>query len=160
MVVGAAGGKACGTRRQRLAQELLHTGTVVSCGRLLPCSALAHDEKAQAVVRHQRHKIEAVAHRAERIGVVGKARPAPLHAFGQHGAGNLLDALHELYQSLFLAFFHRGEADTAVAHHHRGDAVIDARTESLVPGRLTVVMGVDVDEPGHDERARGVDRVP
>ena len=52
---------------------------------------------------------------------------------------------------------HRREADAAVAHHHRGHAVVDAGREGLVPGGLAVVVGVDVDEARRHPGAAGVD---
>jgi hypothetical protein len=49
------------------------------------------------------------------------------------------------------------EADAAVAHHDRGDAVRRRRDEPMVPGGLAVVVRVDVDEAGRDGQAAGVD---
>ena len=56
-----------------------------------------------------------------------------------------------------LARAHRREADAAVAHDHRGDAVPARRREQRVPGDLAVVVGVDVDEARRDQQAVGVD---
>jgi hypothetical protein len=52
---------------------------------------------------------------------------------------------------------HRGEADTAVAEDDRGDAVGGRRLETIVPRDLPVVVGVEVEEPGGDDRPVGVD---
>src|SRR5205085_11306025 len=49
------------------------------------------------------------------------------------------------------------KADAAIAHHGGGDAVPGRRLQPLVPGRLAVVMGMDVDEAGRDEVPAGVD---
>ena len=43
--------------------------------------------------------------------------------FVQHGAGHVLDALHQLDQLVVVGRPHGREADAAVAHHDRGDAV-------------------------------------
>ena len=51
----------------------------------------------------------------------------------------------------------RGEADAAVAHRDRRDAVDRRRRDDRVPGDLAVEVGVDVDEPGRDQEAVGVD---
>ena len=42
---------------------------------------------------------------------------------------------------------HRREADAAIAHHHRGDAVAGTGTQLAAPGRLAVIVGVNVDYP-------------
>ena len=49
---------------------------------------------------------------------------------------------------------HRRDAEAAVAHHDRGHAVAGQRVERGVPEHLEVVVGVRVDQPGRDERAR------
>ena len=51
----------------------------------------------------------------------------------------------------------RGETDAAVPHHDGGDAVPRRRLHPLLPRGLPVVVGVDVDDAGDDERAVGVD---
>src|SRR5690606_7336674 len=78
-------------------------------------------------------------------------------AFVQGGAGDVLDAFHELDEAAVIGGSHRGEADAAVAHHHRGDALPRRRRQLAVPGGLAVIVGVDVDEAGGDECAVGVD---
>jgi hypothetical protein len=52
----------------------------------------------------------------------------------------------------------RREADAAIAHHHRADAMPDRRRQLAVPGRLAIVMGVDVNEARRDQQAVGIDR--
>src|SRR5262245_14595830 len=49
------------------------------------------------------------------------------------------------------------EADSAVAHHHRGDTVPGRRDEPAVPHRLGIVVSVDIDEPRRHDAAPGVD---
>src|SRR3546814_4406683 len=49
------------------------------------------------------------------------------------------------------------EADTAIAHDDGGDAVPARRGHFGIPRRLTVIMGVDVDEAGSDDLAACVD---
>ena len=51
----------------------------------------------------------------------------------------------------------RREADAAIAHDRRGDAVLRRRRDVLAPGDLAVIMGVDVDKAGRDQFALGVD---
>ena len=83
--------------------------------------------------------------------------PVPLQPLMERGAGNVLDALHQLDQLAVVAVVHRREPDAAVAHHHGGDAVPRRRLEAVVPGGLPVVVGVDVDDAGDHERTVGVD---
>ena len=61
---------------------------------------------------------------------------------------------------LLAARAHRREADAAVAHDDRGDAVPARRREQRIPADLAVVVGVDVDEAGRDQQPVGVDRAP
>ena len=49
------------------------------------------------------------------------------------------------------------ETHAAIAHHDRGDAVPAAGGHFLVPGRLSVIVGVNVDEAGRHQQAGGVD---
>ena len=93
----------------------------------------------------------------ERVEVLGERLPLPLDALVQRGAGDVLDALHQLDEALLLARAHRGEADAAVADHDGGDAVAGRRVEHRVPRGLAVVVGVDVDEARRDDAARRVD---
>jgi hypothetical protein len=51
----------------------------------------------------------------------------------------------------------RREADAAVAHDDGGDAVPRRGRHLGIPGRLAVVVRVDVDEARRDDVARGVD---
>src|SRR3546814_5159595 len=87
-------------------------------------------------------------------------RPAtrfPYTTLFRSGAGDVLDALHQLDQALVVGRAHRREADAAVAGHHGGDPVPGRRVEAVVPGGLAVVVHVDVDEAGRDEQAIGVE---
>src|SRR5919107_4378593 len=64
---------------------------------------------------------------------------------------------HQLDQGVAVARPDRREADAAVAHHRRGDAVLGGGREVRVPHRLPVVVGVDVHEARRDESAARVD---
>ena len=75
----------------------------------------------------------------------------------QHRAGNVLDPFHQLDEQIVIAGSHRREADAAVAHHRCGDAVIAGRRHAVGPGRLAIVVGVNVDEARRDQRPCRVD---
>ena len=51
----------------------------------------------------------------------------------------------------------RCESDAAVSHDDSGDPVVTRGSKLWIPGYLTVVVGVHVDESGRDELAGGVD---
>ncbi len=57
-----------------------------------------------------------------------------------------------------LGVVNRREADSAVAHDRGGDAMLGGGQHVTVPGGLPLVVGVDVDEAGRDDRTLGVDR--
>ena len=66
--------------------------------------------------------------------------------------GNVLDALHQLDEEVLLPGPHRREADAAVAHHQRRDAVPARRRQHRVPGHLAVVVRVHVDPARRDQQ--------
>src|SRR5205085_7421698 len=81
----------------------------------------------------------------------------PLEALVHDRSGNVLDAFHQLDELLTVPGLAGREADAAVAHHSRGDAVPGRRRRVRVPGRLAVIVGVNVDEAGRHDAAFGVD---
>ena len=134
-----------------------HRREVVGRRRARARAALAHHVGAHRAVRHLRADVDRARPLGERVEVLGERLPAPVDALAQRGAGDVLDALHQLDQPLLAAGVHRREADAAVAHHDRGDAVPARRRELRVPGGLAVVVRVHVDEAGRDQQAVGVD---
>ena len=84
--------------------------------------------------------------------------PLPRQPLVQHGAGQVLDALHQLDRAGRGRSARTGAKPTPqLPHHDRGDAVADDGCSRVVPRGLAVVVRVDVDEAGGDERAVGVD---
>src|SRR5262249_25546690 len=86
-----------------------------------------------------------------------EALPAPLDAFGERGAGNVLDTLHEPDQPVVPIRPGRREADAAVAHDDRRDPVPRRWSEVGVPRHLPVVVRMDVDPSRRDEEPAPVD---
>ena len=93
----------------------------------------------------------------EHVQILGEGFPVELDALGQHGAGDVLDALHEVDQVGRGARPHRGEAHAAVAEDGCGHAVAGRGSEVGVPGGLAVVVRVHVHESGRDQQPAGVD---
>ena len=133
----------------------MHRVDVVAGGVVV--RALTHHVGAQRGVRHVRADVERARHALERVEVLGERLPVPLDALVERGAGDVLDALHQLDELLRAVGAHRREADAAVPEDRGGHAVPARRREVRVPGGLAVEVGVHVDEPGRDEQTVGVE---
>ena len=119
--------------------------------------ALAHHVRAHRRVRHVRPDVDRARHALERVEVLGERLPVPVDPLGERGAGDVLDAFHQLDEPLVAVRAHRREADAAVAEDRGGHAVPARRREVRVPGGLAVEVRVHVDEAGRDEQPVGVD---
>src|SRR3546814_9919440 len=75
----------------------------------------------QRAVGNLRGQIDVVGPVVERVEELGVGLPGPRKALVQGGAGDVLDALHQLDQALVVGRAHRREADAAVAGHHRSE---------------------------------------
>ena len=150
-------GEAEGAGAHGVARQIGHRRDVVGCRRLTCRAALAHHVQAERAVGDLGAEVDVAGPLVEVVEVLGEGLPRPRQAFVQRRAGDVLDALHQLDQPLVIGRADGGEADAAVAHHDRGDAVPARRRQLDVPRRLAVVVGVDVDEPGRDEGAVGVE---
>ena len=95
--------------------------------------------------------------RLQRVEILAEGFPRPVQPLVERRAGNVLDAFHQFDQALAVLDLHRREADAAIAHHRRGDAMPARRLQMRIPGRLAVIVGVDVDEARRDQQALGVD---
>src|SRR3546814_19466101 len=109
----------------------------------------------QRAVGNLRGQIDVVGPVVERVEELGVGLPGPRKALVQGGAGDVLDALHQLDQALVGGRAHLRESDAAVAGHPGGDPVPGRRAEAVVPGGLAGVVHVDVDEAGGEEPATG-----
>ena len=93
----------------------------------------------------------------ERVEVLGERLPLPVDALVQRGAGDVLDAFHQLDEEVVAAGPHRREPDAAVAHHHGGHAVPARRRHLGIPGDLAVVVRVHVDPARGDDEPVAVE---
>ena len=157
---GRASGRSRSPRRRPRwprATMAAHLGDVVGGGVLVAGAALAHDVDAQRRVGDVAAMSMAYSRRAERVEVLGEGLPLPLDALVQRGAGDVLDALHQLDQPLVLP----GRTGAKPTPQLPVTTVVTPwqaeGSSSVVPGGLAVVVGVDVDEAGRDDEARGVD---
>ena len=119
--------------------------------------AVAEHIGAHRAVRNVARDVDGAGQLFERVHIFGEGFPVPRHAFGERCAGDVLDPFHQADQPFVAVGLGGGEADAAIAHHDGGDAVPARRRHFGVPRRLSVIMGVDVDEAGGDDLAGGVD---
>ena len=157
MVQGARGREAERAVAHRLGREGAHARHLFRRRLLEPGGALAHHEHAQRAVRQLGAEIHVARPRLQRIEILAERFPRPVQALVERRAGNVLDAFHQLDQALAVLDLDRREAHAAIAHHRRGDAVPARGLQVRIPGRLAVIMGVDVDEARRDQQALGVD---
>jgi hypothetical protein len=133
-------------------------GVDVGLSRRLPIDpALAHHEDPEGRVRQLARDIHVEAAAGQAVEIFGVALPVPRQALRKDREGDVLDTFHQLDQSVVVAGLAGREADAAVAHHHGGDPVPGRGLHALVPGRLAVIVGVDVDEARRDHLSAGVD---
>ena len=144
-------------RLHRLLHDGRHRRDLFGVRRLVGRAPLPHRVRAHRAVRDLHADVDPELARPERVEVLRERLPAPVHALGERGAGDVLDALHEGDQPLLVARADRREPDATVAGDDGGHAVTGRRLEQRVPRGLTVVVRVDVDEAGGDEHAVGID---
>ena len=93
----------------------------------------------------------------QEVQVIRKRLPLPGDAFLQNGARDIFDAFHQFDQQIVVAWTYRRKSDAAIAHHHGRDPMMARRRHAVGPGRLTIVVGVNIDKPRRDQRARRID---
>ena len=154
---GAGGGEAERAGLEAFLDDGSHLLDVLRVGVLVAGAAVAHDVGADSTVGDLCADVDGFGQAVEEVEVFGEGFPAPFHALGEGGAGDVFDAFHETDEPVAAVGGGGGEADAAVAHDDGGDAVPEGGGEEGVPGDLAVEVGVDVDEAGGDEFAVGVD---
>ena len=157
MGFGAGCREAQCTSLDRLLDDARHAGDILGVGGLVARPSFPHHVTADRAVGHLGAVIHCQSLLFDCVEVFGEALPLPGDALGQCRTGDILDAFHQFDQPLFAAGGHRCEPDTAVAADHRGHPVQARRLQQSVPADLTVVVGVDVDEPGCDDASGCVD---
>ena len=94
---------------------LRHRVDVVGGRGLAPRAALPHHVQPQRAVRHLHRDVDVERPAVERVHELGERLPVPREALVQHGAGDVLDAFHQLDEPVVVGRVHRREADAAVA---------------------------------------------
>ena len=155
---GAAGGEPERARFERLGDQLadpLKLGGARQLG--VVGTAFAHHEEPQRPVRQLAAHVHHTGSGRERVEIFRVAGPAEVDALGQHGARDVLHALHQIDQVVLGTGLHRGEADAAVAEDRRGHAVPRRRRHLGIPRGLPVVVSVDVHPARQHQVPLGVD---
>ena len=103
LAVDGAGARSCATWRSRARRRRSPRATMPAIAamssarrRLVARAALAHHVGAHRAVRHLRADVERERRGVERVEVLGEGLPLPVDALVQRGAGDVLDALHQL----------------------------------------------------------------
>ncbi len=134
-----------------------HGGDVVGCRRFVGGAAVTHHVAAYRPVCDLGPEIERVVAGIEGVEELLEALPVPRDPLGHRRPRDVLDTLHQLDQPLVTIGCGGCEADAAVAHDRRRDAVPGRRREVRVPRGLCVVVRVDVDPAGSEQESVGVD---
>ena len=151
----ARGREAHGAGRNRLLHLALHFRHIV-LGGLLAEGPLAHHVGAERRVADVARVVDALRQGVQHVHELGVGFPAPVDT-SQHGvAGDVLGPLQVAEDEVHLFLAAGGQREAAIAHHHRGDAVIAGAAAHRVPEDLRVHVGVAVDEAGRHDMALGV----
>ena len=128
--------------------------------RLAPDAAFAHHIDAQRMVRDLRRDIDRARQPGQRVEILRKALPLPVQPFRQRRAGDVLDRLHQIDQLVAVLRPHRREPDAAIAEQDRRHAMPGGGRQHRVPGRLPVVMRMDIDPARRDQQPLRLDDPP
>jgi hypothetical protein len=74
--------------------------------------------------RHHKHEIRTAAAALRRVHVLRKAFPVPGNTGGEHLCRHAFDGDKVLAQQVMIGGPARRDADTAIAHHNGGNAVL------------------------------------
>lgn len=155
---GEAGRESGRSRVHGFANESGH-GRDLLVGGCATHGFVAHHEHAQRRVADVRGVVENRAASANRVEVVGERLELPRNSRVKRGRFHIFDLLHRANDEISIGRLGGGDGKTTVAGHHGGDTVEARRTERRVPEHLSVVVRVDVDEPGSDHQSGHVDDV-
>ena len=153
----ARGGHTQGAGFDGLGGEAAHGRQVLGGGRLLRGRALAHHIDPQCRVGQLRGDVDVELTCIQRIEIFGEGLPVPGQAFDHDHLGHVFDAFHELDQDFALIGLARRKTDAAISHHHRGHAVPGRRRKPMLPGGLSIEVGVNIDKARGHQQTLGID---
>src|SRR5689334_18365029 len=107
-------------------------------------------------MRQERADVDIVMVLVDSSEKLGECLPAPVERLAHDRSRDVLDTLHQFYEFLAMLGLAGREAYSAVAHHHRRDAVPGRRDEPAVPHRLGIVVSVDIYEARRHNAAPGL----
>ena len=139
-----------------LDDQLAHAVDLFVLGRPLG-GLVAQDIEAQRRVPDHGGHIQPRGRRLDGVEVLGEALEAPGDARLERLHGHALDVLEGAGDRRPVLRPGRGDAEAAVAHDDRRDAVPARRGQVAVPQHLSVVVRVDVDESGRQHQPVEVD---
>ena len=97
----SAGRHAKGTGGNGVAHDGGHRCDLGGIGRFVSGTARTHDVGANGPVSNLRTDVDTPAPLVERVEILGEGFPLPCNAFAERGAGDVLDAFHQLNQPFF-----------------------------------------------------------
>ena len=156
VVVGARGGKANGTRPNRIAHFPLHRFQVIGRGGVGE-RPLPHHVGAQRGMANIGGVVDALGQALDRIQVFGIGCPTPLDASLHRLGGDVLRALKIAHHQKLILLATGRQREAAVAHHYTGDAVPAGAGTQGIPEHLRVHMGMGIDETWCHDMAVGVE---
>ncbi|CAB4836493.1 unannotated protein [freshwater metagenome] len=141
---------------QCLGGERVHIGDLTRGCLALVCF-VAHDPQPQRSVADVAGVVQTDALVLERLQVLVEGGERPLDAFVQRCRAHVLDALERVDDDGSVLGLARRERESAVPADDCRDALVRRWRERRIPQHLGVVVGMNVNETGHDVTARRVD---
>ena len=140
-------GETDSARVERIEQFSLHRPQVIAACLLLEC-ARAHDVRAQRRVPDVGGVVDRLGQLVHHIHVLPERCPVPADRGRHRLGGNILRARNVGDDQIALRGGTGRERESAVAHHHRGDAVPARATAQRIPEHLCIHVRMPVDKPG------------
>ena len=156
VLIGSGRGQSDRARFQPLRHERAHGGDLLRRGGASRC-VRAHDPRAQGRVADVGGDIRPDPLPLEKVEVLREALETPVHAGAQAVQRHALHVRQIAQIEVAIGRPARSEGEAAVAHHRSGDAQLGRGRGQRVPGDLRVVVGMAVDDAGHQRQAVRVD---
>ena len=121
-------------------------------GRLLiGRAAITHDIRAHCTMGNLSSHVDGAVQLLQCVQIFRKRFPVPGHTLSQRTAGNIFDTLHQSNQPVLPIGRGRREAHTAITHYDCGDPMPRRGRHLLIPGRLAVIVRMDIDKTGNHD---------